>query len=135
NRSLTVAELLGDPAGRLAADAQLGTELETDRAGVEHIERRLTDIEDLRASTGGGSDELDSEQAKLLQQLGRAGRKEPIRSPLVNAHHNIRTKIRNLLKKLAKKMPNLAVHLEAALRLDFPHVGYFPPPGTPAWKI
>jgi hypothetical protein len=38
-------------------------------------------------------------------------------------------------KKLAKDMPALAAHLRAALKLDFPYIGYYPSPGTSAWQI
>jgi hypothetical protein len=59
-----------------------------------------------------------------------------VRSSLVRAHHNIATQIRNFLHdKLCRDMPRLADHLTGALKLDFPHFGYYPPTNTPAWEI
>jgi hypothetical protein len=46
------------------------------------------------------------------------------------------TQIRNLLRnKLRETMPKLAAHLKVAIKLELPQFGYFPPTGTPAWKI
>jgi hypothetical protein len=132
-RSLTVAEVRGDPEGRLAGDALLHGERATDAAGIRAIRLRQEEIADIRAETG-GSPSLDEEEAELLQQLQEASKQ--IKSPLRKAHHNIASQIRAFLRdKLAKDMPDLAAHLTAALKLDSPHFGYYPPVGAPAWKI
>jgi hypothetical protein len=135
NRSLSVADLLGDPEGKLATDARLGEERATSEEGIEAIKRRLEEIAGIMGETG-GSESLEDEQAQLLRQLEAAGDGKQLSSPLRKAHHNIATQIRTFLKnKLAKDMPSLAAHLTASLRLDFPDVGYYPPAATPAWKI
>jgi hypothetical protein len=131
NRHLTVAEVRGDPEGELAADALLHGERKTDAEGVKRIKRRLAEIADIRDETG-GSPRLDEEEAALLRQLEEAPTQ--IKTPLKRAHHNIATQIRAFLHKLANDMPNLAAHLKAALKLEAPHFGYYPTPGTPAWK-
>jgi len=135
NRSLSVAELRGDPEGRLAADALLVGELETDRDGVKAIKKRLKEIEDITEETG-GSEALENEKARLLHQLEDAGDCKQITNRLRKTHHNMATQIRRLRdKKLVKNMPNLAAHLKATLKFDIPDFGYYPPHGTPSWKI
>jgi hypothetical protein len=133
NRSLTVAEVLGDPQGTLAGDARLRSDRETDTPGMQQIRKRLAEIEDIRSETG-GSASLDTEQAELLSHLEQAD--THLRTALRKAHHNISTQIRNFLKKLGdSKMPHLAAHLNATLKRDFPDFGYYPPPDSPGWKI
>jgi hypothetical protein len=132
NRSPTVAELLGDPEGTLAADAQLRGECTTDPEGIQFIRRRLQEIAEIRKETG-GSQALDDEEAELTSGMKKAGRH--LESQLRKAHHNLATQLRKFCGKLAESMPQLHAHLKEALRLDFPHFGYFPPPGTPAWEI
>jgi hypothetical protein len=136
NRSLTVAELRGDPEGQLKADAQMGSERETDEDGIRSIRARLQEIEEIAAETGGGSESLDAEKATLLRQVEAAVNEKKIGSKLKRGHHNMATQIRAFLReKLAKDMPKLATHLTAALKLEFPEFGYFPPGDTPTWKI
>jgi hypothetical protein len=132
-RFLTAADLVGDPEGKLAGDAKLGSECATDDAGIQAIRRRLEDIEAIVATTG-GSDFLEVERAKLLAGLQAADNKVQILSPLKGKHHNIATQLRTFLVKLQHAMPDLAAHLKASLKLVFPHFGYYPPDGTPAWK-
>ncbi len=137
NRQLTVAQLLGDPEGKLKTNSRLGAELETDAEGVKAIKRRLTEIEDI-AEEVGWSRHLENEHATLVARLKgiRSGtHKKMINTPEKRAHSTIAVRIRAFLKKLANGMPNLAAHLTAALKLDFPKFGYYPPPGTPRWKI
>src|SRR5439155_7982880 len=122
NRSLTVADLQGDPEGKLAADARLRGEHETDLEGIKAIRTRLAEIEDIAAETG-GSDALEDEKADLLRRLQAADDNKQMTSPLRAAHHNIATQIRNLRDKLTNDMPNLAAHLIATLKLDSPRFG------------
>jgi hypothetical protein len=133
NRSLTVGDLRGDPQHKLAADSLLGGELETDSEGIKRIKERLDEIEDLTAATG-GSERLQNETVDLLGRLGEAEDFKQLTNHLKTAHHNVATQIRTLLRKLGKDMPQLAAHLKAALKLDFPHFGYYPPAGTPTWN-
>jgi hypothetical protein len=133
NQSLTVAEVLGDPQGTLAGDARLRGDRETNTVGMRQIKKRLAEIEDIRAETG-GSATLDAEQADLLCHLEQAD--THLQTPLRKAHHNISTQIRTFVKKVRGcKMPHLAAHLKDALRLDLPYFGYYPPADSPGWKI
>ena len=128
------AELYGDPEGKLAADALLGGERETDQDGVKAIRDRLDEIEELAATTG-GSETVESEKAALLTKLRDALDGKQVRSLLMSAHHNIASQIRTFRRdKLPNGMPQLAAHLQAHLKLDFPHFGYYPPAGTLPWK-
>jgi hypothetical protein len=132
-RSLTVAELVGDPESKLAGIAKFGGERVTDDAGIQSIRSRLDEIEDIIAETG-GSEYLETEKTDLLYRLQTAAHKDQIRTPLQNQHHNIATQLRTFLRKLQTDMPGLAAHLKPSLKLAFPHFGYYPPDGTPAWK-
>lgn len=135
NRSLTVADVRGDPEGKLAADARMCGERETDHQGVTSILKRLQEIDDISAETG-GCESLEEERIDLLERLKSADDGKQLLTALKKAHHNIATQIRTFIReKLVKDMPFLAAHLTLALKLDFPHFGYFPPVGTPAWKI
>src|SRR5262245_5783347 len=135
NKPFTVAELKGDPGGKLAADATIGTELLTDDVGIKRIEDRLEELKEIAKNTG-GSEALEQEEEALLKQQNEARRGKKIDSPLKAAHRNIALQIRNLReRKLAKDMPTLAAHLRAGLKLAFPFFGYYPPPGTSAWQI
>src|SRR5262249_7241206 len=111
NHSLTVADLLGDPEGKLAADALLGTERETDDNGLRAIRTRLAEITDI-AEAAGWSEHLETEHADLLARLKPAKDGKRLRSPVQKAHHSSATQIRTLLHgKLAADMPQLAAHL------------------------
>ena len=135
NRSLTVAELRGDPEDKLASDALPRREREADLQGGKAIRNRLEDIEEITQKTG-GSETLESEKANLLRQLQASDANKHITNSLRKAHHNIATQIRALVReKLAKSMPKLAAHLNASLKLDSPVFGYYPPSGTATWKI
>lgn len=137
-RSFSVANLLGDPEGKLLADNQLGAECEMDREGIQAIKLRLEEINEAINETG-GSDRLDEEKCNLLEKLEHIHRKHKWtgRSPFEKEHHRIASRLRAFMKKLREQtpqMPKLAAHLKAALKLDRPHFGYYPPPGQPRWK-
>lgn len=135
-RTWTVAEIRGDPEGKLAGDALLRGEREIDDSGIKAIRERLVEIGDIRAETGGGSDVLDQEEEALLAALKRDDYGHQMTTMLKNAHHNIASQLRNFLNnKLAKDMPKLAAHLKAAIQLDYPHFGYTPPTGSASWEI
>ncbi len=134
NKLFTVADLLGDADGKLAADARIGGEREIDDVGFKAIKDRLEEIEDTVETTG-GNESIENEKADLLNRLQQARRGKNLDSPLKAAHRNMTVQIRTLRdNKLAKDMPRLAAHLRAALKLHFPFVGYYPPPGTSAWQ-
>lgn len=134
NRAITVAALLGDPDGRLAGDAAIQDEGQSDHKGMQAIKSRLREIEDIGAEAG-WSDAILDEKAELMRHLQQAldGAKFP--APLRKAHYNIASQIRAFVRnKLAERMPRLSAHLRAALRLELPDIGYYPPAGTPPWK-
>jgi hypothetical protein len=159
NRSFSVADLRGDPEGKVAADATIGADRETEAEAILCFERRLKeienglkDIEEVR-TVAGGSDGLDNRQLQLerekedlLKCLQNADYGKKIRSSLIAAHHNIATQLRNFAKKLAGEqqpggrekpvaiMPKLAAHLNQAIERAFPDFCYKPPIGTPTWK-
>jgi len=80
----------------------------------------------------GGSEALDHEEAKVLDKLKDDPRRKMLESRLKRDHANIATQLRNFRRdKLTHQMPNLAAHLKATLKLDFPKFGYFPPDPVP----
>jgi hypothetical protein len=136
SRAITVAELYGDPGGKLTADARLGGEDTTDREALQAIRNRLEDIKEQREDTG-GSDALDNEEADLLRQVAGYSAKKRIESRVGKAYNNIATQKRQFLQKLKPKMPALAAHLKACLipsANDYT-LSYRPPAGTPRWTI
>jgi hypothetical protein len=135
-RSLTVAELLGDPDGKLAADALLGGECVTDQEGIRAIKERIEEIDEIAKGTG-GSEELDNERAELLKQLMGSSATGRVRASVCKAYNNITTQKRQFLKKLQSEMPQLASHLKACI-LPFANdctLSYRPPNGMPRWNI
>jgi hypothetical protein len=122
NRSLTVADVLGDPERKLEGDAQLYNERQLDDAGIRAIMRRLDEIEAAREERGRSSDLLDEEEAVLLHQLKDAS--AVIKTPLQKAHHNIATQLRQFMRKKLASMPHLKAHLRDTLKLNCPHLGY-----------
>jgi hypothetical protein len=135
NRSFTIRELVGDPEGKLASESQFAAESETDPEGLLEMKRRLEDIESLQEL--GESERLVEEKTTLLESIKRAKQGMTLGqgSPLRKAHHNISTQIRKFVnKRLSKDMPKLAAHFRVALKLDFPHVGYYPPSATAGWE-
>ncbi len=134
NRLLTVANLRGDPDGRLAADAMLSGQRQMDSSTIRDIKRRLEEI-DAIAENAGGSERLDEEKMQLLRQItGPTGK--ILESQLRGDHRNIATQLRSLTrKKLKKEMPQLSAYLQASLKLELPEFGYYPPAPTPAWQI
>jgi hypothetical protein len=147
NRSLTVADLCGDPEKKLAADARSGAELAVHQDPLEVIKKQLQDIDkeveeiDGIAAATGWNDTLEARKAPLEKKKGdllaylqesAAGRQ--LTSALKRAYHNHATQIRTFIKELAGDMPKLAAHLNAALKLEYPDFGYYPPPDTIPWK-
>jgi hypothetical protein len=130
-RLLTMAELRGDPEGKLTADAMLGSEREADRTAINAIKRQLEDIDEV-ANTAGWSAELEKQKADLLDRLKTAAK--ALNPTLKREHHNVATQLRALYReKLVKDMPLLAAHLQEWLKLDYPYVGYDPPDPPPTW--
>jgi hypothetical protein len=134
NRRLAVADLRGDPECMLAADAMLGTEPEMDPEGMALIRRRLQEIADITAETG-GSESFQEEESRLLERLKQSPGAGVLKSQLRRDHANIATQLRNLRRKLKSDMPNLAAHLKAYLKLEFPEFGYYPAHPSPDWHI
>jgi hypothetical protein len=158
NRTLTVAEVRGDPEGLLAADALLGAELETTAESASNIRERLVkldkelkDVDEMAADLGWSETltakkvALKEEQGCLVSQIrqtannGKSGRsplRKRFRTPLERSHHNMATQIRTFIRdELTTAMPRLAEHLSTWLALEKPSFRYCPPSGTTSWKI
>jgi hypothetical protein len=59
-----------------------------------------------------------------------------LKTPLKRHHQNIAAQLRSLMRnKLKGHMPQLAAHLVACLKLDFPEFGYYPPDPPPDWQF
>jgi hypothetical protein len=128
----TVAELQGDPENKLAGDALLRGQSESDVQTIMEIKLRLEDIAAIISETG-GSDSLCNEQADLLSKLTNSSRR--FYAPLSKAHHNIATQFRAFIqRKLNPCMPCFSTHLTEALKLDYPHFVYSPNPRID-WKF
>jgi hypothetical protein len=134
NRALAVADLRGDPETKLAGDALLRDNLETDFEGLANIRRRLQDVDDIIEETG-GSEALQNERAALLENLKTGPWAKVINTGLRRDHANIATQLRNLRHKLESDMPNLAAHLKSSLKMNFPEFGYYPPDPAPNWQF
>jgi hypothetical protein len=132
----TVAELLGDPDGKIEADASLGGERVHDREGIRKIWNRIEEIDAITEATG-GSAALEAEKDDLLQEVtGHAATKQA-EAEVRQAYNNITTQKRLFLKKLAKEMPRLAAHLRTHLRpsgSDYT-ITYRPAAGTSSWAV
>jgi hypothetical protein len=135
NRTLTSANLRGDPEGKLAADAMQGDEhiADCDDAELKAIKKKQDDIEAIAADSV-WTEGLEEKYAELLLRL-KDRKDETFRNRPKKDHHAIATQLRNLRRKLKESMPQLAAHLEASLKLDFPGFGYYPPDPPPAWEF
>jgi len=125
NKHLTVADLRGDPEGKLAAAAILGRQSETDLRGLAAINRRLQEIDDIAAETA-WTESLEDERGSLLSMVEDASSGKVFPSELCGAHNNIATQLRSLVRKLEIAMPELAGHLKASLKLCLPDFRYSP---------
>jgi hypothetical protein len=134
NHSFPVNELLGDVDGKLASGTRFSAEAETDWAGFKALKRELDDVDTLMEI--GSTEALEHQKADILRRLERAQRRPKLTGgdPFRKAHHNVCTQIRKFVRSL-KYMPHLANHLVAALKLEYPHVGYYPPSGSSAWNM
>jgi len=112
----------------------LGAEPEMDRQTAADISRRLREIEEIRAETG-GSHSLDEEQARLLDYTKQFASEKKLGSQLKRDHENIAKQLRNFRHRLDRDMPRLAAHLKVSLKLSFPHFGYYPPDPAPDWQF
>jgi hypothetical protein len=131
---LTVADLRGDPEGKLAEDASQVATPKADHQAVKDALAELKGIADIRDGTG-GSDALDEREAALRAYVDGDPAKKTLTSNLKRYHHNICSQLNDFLKALASDMPLLAAHLEAGISKNFPHFRYSPPNHPPDWKI
>jgi hypothetical protein len=132
----TIADLLGDPEGKLKADALLGGERAKDKDSLRTIWERIQEIDDTIGDAG-GSEELESEKAKLLRQVEGHSSKERMTAAVAKAYKNITTQKRKFLQKLKKKMPQLSAHLKASLVPSGKDLtlSYRPAAGTARWRV
>jgi hypothetical protein len=136
NHPWTVAELLGDPDGKLKADASLGGEWAKDKKTLRAIYERIEDINAITEETG-GTEALEQEKQQLLREVEGHSATERMEAGVGKVYNNITTQKRQFLKKLAKDMPQLTALLKACI---IPSGGdytlsYRPPAGTPGWHI
>src|SRR5262249_18312718 len=104
-----------------------------DGATCVAIHKELQDVNDL-ADTFGWNESLEKKRADLLDRLKTA--KRTLNPTLKRQHHNVATQLRTFVReKLVKDMPQLAAHLQASLKLDFPEFGYYPPDPAPDWQF
>ncbi len=132
----TVAELLGDPDGKLKADASLGGMSTKDKEGLKTIWIRIMDIDALTEETG-GTDALESEKDALLRDVEKYSARDRMEASVSKAYNNITTQKRQFLKKLMPEMPCLAAHLLACVIQtgnDYT-ISYKPPTGSPCWHV
>jgi hypothetical protein len=134
NCPLTVAELYGDPGGKLAADASLGGEDTQDRESLQATYKRMEDIQTIIADTG-GSEELEAELEELVRQVGKSS--ERMKTGIGRAYHNIATQKRMFLQKIQEQMPELRAHLRTYIHQEPSGYTfcYRPPDGTLRWQI
>jgi hypothetical protein len=132
----TVAELYGDAGRKLGADASLGGECVTDKAGLRAIWQRIQEIRAIADQTG-GSEELENEEQQLLRRVERHSARERMPAAIAKAYNNVTTQKRKFLQKLKSRMPQLAAHLKACLVQEAGDytLSYRPPAGTPRWEI
>jgi hypothetical protein len=134
NRQLTVANLRGDPEKKLAADALMGGQPKMGSREIRDIKAQLEEISTIAEETG-WTEALEEKKAELLSQL-KGPRGQVLAAPIKADHRNIATQLRTLIRvKLKRDMPQLAAHLKASLKLDFPEFGYYPPSPPPAWQF
>jgi hypothetical protein len=134
NRSSPINELLGDADGRLGFGSRYVGEEETDQEGLLVLKRELDEVNSLLEI--GSTHDLEQRKADILQRIQRAHdrRKLTDGDPLKKPHHNVCTQIRKFIRSIQDDMPRLAAHLETSVKLEYPDVGYYPPPNSPAWK-
>jgi hypothetical protein len=133
----TVAELCGDPEGRLAADALLGGERVTDRKGLQKIDDRIQEIDATAAGMGEMYEALEEERDRLLRQVKKYAANERVKTTVGKAYRNITTQKRQFLGKLESLLPQLASHLRACIKSSASNytIFYRPPAGAPRWEI
>jgi hypothetical protein len=134
-RLLTVADLRGDPEGKLAADSLLGSDPKMDKAAFQEIWKEYQDIQ-ARIEEFGSTAEEDARLEAVLARVREAEGYRQMENRLAVEHHNMASQIRAFLKKLKSgPMTRLATHLKGTLQLDRPHFLYNPPAGTPVWDV
>jgi hypothetical protein len=132
----TVAELLGDPGGKLKADALLGGECATDKDALRAIWERIQEINAIVEETD-WSEKLEEDKEELLRQVQKYSATERMGAGVTKAYNNITTQKRQFLTKLQEDMPQLTAHLRACLKQTASAytLSYRPPPGTPRWDL
>jgi hypothetical protein len=136
NHAWTMPELLGDPEGKIAADAKLGGERLVDSEGVQAIYNRLRDIQAIIEDTG-GSEHLEHEQTDLLRRVEKYAARGQVNTAIRRQYKNVTTQKRQFLIRLKPLMPELTRHLKVSLSQsgkDFT-LSYRPSPDTPAWHV
>jgi hypothetical protein len=136
NHAWSMAELLGDPKGKLKADAHLGGEYAKDLESLRKIKERIDEIDETTSRTG-GSERLEKERDQLLLQVRRHSARERMPAAVTKPYNNFAVQKSQFLVKLQQDMPQLAAHLKACLvpsASDYT-ISYRLPAGTPLWDV
>jgi hypothetical protein len=130
-----IADLRGDPEGKLAADARLGGERSKDERYLQDIHKDIADVEAIAAETG-STEALEERREKLLQEVQKHSAKEQMETSIQKDYENVLKQRKLFIKKL-DEMPQFAAHLEACIQSfsnDYTFA-YKPPQGTLTWDI
>jgi hypothetical protein len=149
-KKLDVNTLRGQPASEPIPD-RATTAGEEDASDEEAIVTEEAEMRRLALEIQEAGAANDTETAERLRQQfdalaehvrgekGPRGRKKKEKlgpkSPAERAHHAIAKSLRDLRERLRPKMPKLAAHLDDALKMESPHIGYFPSADAPTWAI
>ncbi|PXY19662.1 ATPase [Prauserella muralis] len=133
-----------DPAGGelVVAARRLGGDDVLDEEARSRYKRRLTELdEQIDAATERGADDraaqLDRERAALLHELraaaGLGGRPRRLGDEAERARKTVTARIRDTLRKLDDRHPQLSAHLRATVSTGT-HCRY-DPDGTVSWRL
>jgi hypothetical protein len=122
---VTAVELLDPSAGpELMAARRMGGDPVLDEQAKDSYRRRLAELDEAIDQAAGRGDDrraaaLDRERAALLEQLraaaGLAGRTRRLGDEAERARKTVTARIRDTLRKLDRRHPELAAHLRGAV--------------------
>jgi len=134
--AFTVAELRGDPEGKIAIDSARTTVRGEERNDIldrlAPLYKELNEVQE-EGDRDGWTDALTVRKSELLESVKTAGAAE-MECHLKRKHSTVAKQLRTLVRKKLAGFPALAAHLGAHLDMEFPHFVYKPPEGL-RWKI
>lgn len=124
-QDVSVADLVDPASGEaVRTSARLGGDVVLDERAKAEYRQRLTDLgEQIEAALARGNDDaaakLDTERAALLDELRRAtglgGRSRRLGEEIERARKTVTARIRDTLRRLDDRHPELAEHLRASV--------------------